>query len=161
MAPTAWKPPQYHTVTPYLTVKRTSQAIDFYTKAFGAEELYRMEGPGGTVMHAELRIGDSVVMLGEESTDAGAISPQTLGGSPAGLHIYVADCDQAYARALKAGATAFQAPQDMFWGDRYGQLKDPFGHRWSIATHVKDMSPEEMKKAQDAWMKEAAQAQKK
>ena len=154
MAATTWKPSQYHSLTPYLTLRSAAKAVDFYKKAFGAEELYRIEGPGGTVMHAELRIGDSVMMLGEETPEMGSTSPQTLGGSTAGLLIYVPDCDRAFARAIEAGATELQKPQEMFWGDRSGQLKDPFGHRWSIATHTRDVSPEEMKRAQDAWLKE-------
>jgi PhnB protein len=156
MAQIAWKPAQYHSLTPYLTLRGAAKAIEFYRKAFGAEELYRMAAPDGTVMHAELRIGDSVVMLGEEAPEMGASSPATLGGSTAGLLIYVERCDEAFQRAIQAGATALQPPVDMFWGDRYGQLKDPFGHRWSIATHVKDLSPEEMAKAQEAWTKENA-----
>jgi len=150
----AWKPAQYHTLTPYLTLRGAAQAIEFYKKAFGAEELYRMTDPNGAITHAELRIGDSVMMMGEEAPAMGATSPATLGGSTAGLLIYVADCDQAFAHAIKAGATAVQPPETMFWGDRYGQLKDPFGHRWSLATHVKDVTPEEMAKAQEAWMKQ-------
>jgi PhnB protein len=156
MAETAWKPSQYHTLTPFLTLRGAAQAIEFYKKAFGAEELYRMAGPDGAVMHAELRIGDSVVMMGEEAPEMGATSPSTLGGSTSGLLLYASDCDQAFARAIKAGATSVQAPTDMFWGDRYGTLKDPFGHRWSIATHLKDVSPAEMEKAQEAWMKQNA-----
>lgn len=150
----AWKPAQYHSLTPYLAVRGAPEAIEFYKKAFGAEELYRMAGPDGRVMHAEIRIGDSVLMLGEEAPQMGAPSPATLGGSPTGIHIYVEHCDQAFARATKAGATPVQPPADMFWGDRYGTVKDPFGHRWSLATHQKDLSPEEMAKAQEAWMKE-------
>ncbi len=158
MANVPWKPAQYHTLTPFLSLRGAAPAIEFYKKAFGAEELYRMPGPGGSVMHAELRIGDSVVMMGEEAPEMGAPSPSTLGGSTSGLLIYVSDCDQAFERALKAGATTVQAPQDMFWGDRYGTLKDPFGHRWSIGTHVKDVSPDEMAKAQAAWVKQNAPA---
>ena len=160
-SPIAWKPAQYHSLTPYLAVRGAPLAIEFYKKAFGAEELFRMAAPDGAVMHAELRIGDSVVMLGEESPEMGAPSPATLGGSPAGLLFYVEHCDQAFARALQAGATAVQPPADMFWGDRYGTVKDPFGHRWSIATHVKEVPPEEMARAQEAWMKENVPAGKK
>jgi PhnB protein len=156
MTKVAWKPAQYHTLTPFLTLRGAAQAIEFYKKAFGAEELLRMPGPDGTVMHAELRIGDSVVMMGEEAPEMGATSPATLGGATAGLMLYVQDCDRAFAQAVKAGATSVQEPTDMFWGDRYGQLKDPFGHRWSIATHVKDLTPEQLKRAEAAWMKENA-----
>lgn len=153
MAQTAWKPAQYHTLTPYLTLRGAARAIEFYQRAFGAEELYRMSGPGGSVMHAELRIGDSVVMLGDEAPEMGVTSPSTLGGSTSGLLLYVADCDQAFERAIKAGATVVQKPEDMFWGDRYATLKDPFGHRWSIATHLRDVSPDEMQRAQEEWIK--------
>lgn len=154
MAKTEWKPKQYHSLTPMLTLRGAAQAIEFYKKAFGAEELYRMPAPDGTVMHAELRIGDSVVMLGEEMLEMAAPSPLALGGSTGGLLIYVERCDEAFARAVKAGATSVQAPADMFWGDRYGSVKDPYGHRWSLATHQKDLSPEQMKKAQEEWLKQ-------
>ncbi len=147
-------PDGYHVVTPYLTVRNAGQAIDFYKKAFGAEESVRMDSPDGKVMHAEIRIGDSVVMLGDENPQMGSNSPQTLGGTTAGLMIYCENVDQAFERAGQAGAKAISPPMDMFWGDRYGQLSDPFGHKWSIGQHVKDVSPEEMAKAQEAWMKQ-------
>jgi PhnB protein len=150
----------YHVVTPYLTVRDAAQAIEFYKKAFGAEERVRMPGPDGKIMHAELRLGDSVIMLGEENLAMSSPSPASLGGTASGIMIYCEDVDQAFDRALRSGAKAIMPPADMFWGDRYGQLVDPFGHKWSIGTHVKDMSPDEMKKAQDAWMKEQAHAKK-
>jgi uncharacterized glyoxalase superfamily protein PhnB len=139
-------PDGYHTVTPHLAVRDAAKAIEFYAKAFGAEELFRMPGPGGVVMHAEVRIGDSIVMLGEEAPQMGASSPQTIGGSPVSLLIYVKDVDASFARAGKAGCTVEMPPEDMFWGDRYGKLVDPFGHKWALATHKEDVSPEDMAK---------------
>jgi uncharacterized glyoxalase superfamily protein PhnB len=139
-------PDGYHTITPHLAVRDAAKAILFYAKAFGAEELFRMPGPGGTVMHAELKIGDSIVMLGEEAPQMGASSPQTIGGSPVSLLIYVKDVDASFARADKAGCTVQMPLTDMFWGDRYGKLLDPFGHHWALATHKEDVSPEEMAK---------------
>jgi uncharacterized glyoxalase superfamily protein PhnB len=127
--------PSYHTVTPFLSLKDAAAAIDFYKTAFGATERMRMPGPGGVVMHCELMIGDSVVMLAEAMQDP---------ASRAGLHVYVPDCDALFAQALAAGATVKRPLEDMFWGDRYGQVTDPFGINWSIATHVRDVSPEEM-----------------
>ena len=139
-------PEGYHTVTPHLAVRDAAKAIEFYAKAFGAEELFRMPGPGGVVMHAEVRIGDSIVMLGEESPEMGASSPQTIGGSPVNLLIYVQDVDASFARAEKAGCKVRMPATDMFWGDRYGKVQDPFGHNWGLATHKEDVSPEEMAK---------------
>ena len=159
MAKVSWKPEHYHSLTPYLTVSGAAKAIDFYKKAFGAEELYKMEA-GGRIMHAEIRVGDSVMMLADELPEMGAKSPTTLGGATGGLMLYVENCDAAFDRAVKAGATAEQPPTDMFWGDRYCKLKDPFGHSWSLGTHLRDVSPEEMKKAQDEWMKQQAQHKK-
>jgi len=137
-------PDGYHTVTPHLAVRDAAKAIEFYARAFGAEERFRMPGPGGVVMHAELNIGDSIVMLGEEAPEMGASSPQTIGGSPVNLLIYVKDVDASFARANKAGCSVQMPPTDMFWGDRYGKLVDPFGHHWALATHKEDVSPEEM-----------------
>jgi PhnB protein len=139
-------PDGYHTVTPHLVVRDAAKAIEFYTKAFGAEERFRMPGPNGVVMHAELQLGDSVLMLGEEAPQMGASSPQTIGGSPVSLLIYVKDVDASFARAEKAGGTVQMPPTDMFWGDRYGKLQDPFGHQWALATHKEDVSPEDMAK---------------
>lgn len=137
-------PDGYHTVTPHLAIRGAAAAIEFYATAFGAEELFRMPGPGGLVMHAEVRIGDSIVMLGEESPEMGATAPPTIGGSAVGLLLYVGDVDAACKRATNAGCTLEMPPTDMFWGDRYCKLRDPFGHKWSIATHKEDVSPEEM-----------------
>jgi PhnB protein len=139
-------PDGYHTVTPYLVVRDAAAAIAFYAKAFGAEELFRMPGPGGAVMHAELKLGDSIVMLGEESPQMGTSAPQTIGGSPVSLMVYLNDVDASFARAAQAGCTVEMPPTDMFWGDRYGKLQDPFGHHWSLATHQEDVSPEDMAK---------------
>ncbi len=139
-------PEGFHTVTPHLVVRDAAKAIEFYEKAFGAVERYRMPGPGGVVMHAELSLGDSIIMLGEEAPQMGATSPQTIGGSPVSLLIYVKDVDASFARADQAGCTVQMPPTDMFWGDRYGKLVDPFGHQWALATHKEDVSPEEMVK---------------
>jgi PhnB protein len=134
-------PPGYHTVTPYLAIRKAARAIDFYKKAFGAAESYRLEAPDGSIAHAEIRIGDSPVMLSDENPEMGSKSPQTLGGTPANLLLYVEDVDAAFRRAVAAGATATMPPADMFWGDRYGKLLDPFGHEWSLATHIEDLTP--------------------
>ena len=139
-------PDGYGTVTPYMAIRDAARAIEFYQKAFGAEELFRMPGPGGRIMHAELQIGNSKVMLGEESIEQGAPSPQTLGGTATGLLLYVNDVDASFKRAVGAGCTAKMPPTDMFWGDRFSKLEDPFGHSWSIATHKEDVSPEEMER---------------
>lgn len=139
-------PDGYHTVTPYIAVRGAAKALEFYANAFGAKELFRMPGPGGAVMHAEMRIGDSHIMLGDEAPQMGASSPQTIGGSPVTLLLYVDDVDASFVRATKAGCTAQLPPTDMFWGDRYCKLQDPFGHLWAIATHKEDVSPEEMAK---------------
>ena len=140
-------PAGYHTVTPSIIVRGAAEAIDFYKRAFGAEEVTRMDGPDGKVMHAELRIGDSIVMLGDENPQWGALSPLSTNGLPGSLHIYVDDADAAFERAVRAGATVRYPLEDAFWGDRYGKVVDPFGHQWGIATHVKDMSPEEVERA--------------
>lgn len=148
-------PEGYHTVTPYLIVQGAAEAIGFYAEALGAVERYRMPGPGGSVMHAEMQIGDSVVMLSDENPQVGAVSPQALGGTPASLLIYTEDVDAAFARAVDAGATATMPPTDMFWGDRYGRLRDPFGHDWALATHIEDVGPEEMARRLEAMAAEA------
>jgi PhnB protein len=147
-------PDGYHTLTPYMTVRDAARAIEFYKQAFGAVERGVMKGPDGKVMHAELTIGDSIVMLADEMPQFGSLSPQSIGGSGTGLHIYVEDVDSAFDRAAKAGATVEMPVSDMFWGDRYGKLVDPFGHKWSIATHKRDMSPEEIEEAQSEFMKQ-------
>jgi uncharacterized glyoxalase superfamily protein PhnB len=142
-------PEGYHTLTPFLTVRNAERAIEFYKQAFGAQERGVAKGPDGKVMHAEVKIGDSVIMLSDEYPEFGALSPQSVGGSPMGLHIYIENVDAAFDRAVKAGAQVEMPVADQFWGDRYGKLKDPFGHKWSIATHVKDMSADEMKRSMD------------
>ena len=150
-------PSGYHSVTPSLIVRDAARAIEFYQRAFGAEELSRMPGPDGSIMHAEIRIGDSIVMLGEENEQWGTRSPQSTQGNPGSLHLYVADADAAFARAVEAGATVRHPLEDAFWGDRYGKVTDPFGHEWGIATRVKELSPAEMQAAADAWLAQMAQ----
>ncbi len=144
-------PKGYHTITPNLAVRDAARAIDFYKKALGAEELVRMPGPDGKVMHAELKIGDSIVMLAEEMPEMGSKSPKAYGGSPVGFYLYVENVDAAWKRAVDAGAKVIMPLADMFWGDRTGRLEDPFGHSWSPAQHIKDPTPEEIKKGQDAF----------
>ena len=151
-------PAGYHTVTPALIVRDGGAAIAFYQKAFGAELVGRMDGPDGRLMHAEIRIGDSTIMLGEENEAWGTRSPLSMNGNPGSLHLYVPDADAAFARALAAGATVQQPLEDAFWGDRYGKVTDPFGHHWGIATRVKEMTEAETKQAMDAWLAGMAQA---
>ncbi len=138
-------PDGYHSVTPYLIIKGASDAIEFYKKAFGATELFRMDHQG-KVGHAELKIGDSPIMLADESTEMGYKSPTTLGGSPVSIMIYVDDVDTIFKQAIGAGGKEQKAVQDQFYGDRSGTLMDPFGHVWHVATHVEDVSPQEMEK---------------
>ena len=145
-------PKGYHTITPFMTVRDAARAIEFYKQAFGAKERGVMKGPEGKIMHAELVIGDSIIMLADEFPEFGSLSPQSTGGSGTGLHIYIEDVDSAFDRAVKAGATVEMPVADMFWGDRYGKLRDPFGHKWSIGTHKADLSMEEMKKGMDEAM---------
>jgi len=145
-------PDGYHTLTPFLTVRDAIRAIEFYKQAFGAQERGVMKGTDGKVMHAELKIGDSVIMLSDEFPEFGALSPQSSGGAGMGLHIYVDGVDAAFDRAVNAGAQVEMPVTDQFWGDRYGKLKDPFGHKWSIATHTKDLSMDEMKSGMDEAM---------
>ncbi len=147
-------PRGYHTLTPYMTVRDAARAIEFYKQAFGAKEKGVMKGPDGKIMHAELIIGDSIFMLADEFPEFGSMSPLSTGGSGMGLHIYVEDVDSAFDRAIGAGATIDMPVSDMFWGDRYGKLADPFGHKWSIATHKRDLSPEEMEEGMKAMMQE-------
>ena len=133
-----------HTITPHLVCAGAADAIAFYTRAFGAEEVMRLPGPGGKLAHASVRIGDSMLMLMDEFPDWDASGPAALGGTPVTIHLSLPDVDRAFERAVEAGAIARMAPADMFWGDRYGVVEDPFGHRWSMATHIRDVSPEEM-----------------
>ena len=140
-------PDGMHSLTPHLVCADASAAIDFYRRAFGAEETARLPGPGGRLMHAAVRIGDSTLMLADEMPEWGSLGPKALKGSPVVIHLYVADVDAAVAKAVAAGAKVTMPVADMFWGDRYGQLEDPFGHRWSVATHTRDVTPDEMKQA--------------
>lgn len=145
-------PEGYHTLTPSLTVQGTAKAIEFYTRAFGARELGRMAAPDGErIWHAELQIGDSRLMLTDEFPDMGGRSPQSLGGTPVSLHLYVDDVDATVQRALDNGAKLVQPVMEVFWGDRYGRIDDPFGHHWGIATHVEDVPEDEMQRRAEAF----------
>ena len=146
-------PAGYHSVTPYLMVRNAVGAIAFYREAFGAEELMRFEGPPGRIAHAEVKIGDSHVMLADEHPDEGFVGPQTLGGAGTSLMLYVEDVDKTFARAVAAGATVRRPVADQFYGDRVGTLTDPFGHVWTVATHQEDVSVEEAKRRMEAMMK--------
>ena len=139
-------PEGYHSVTPYLIIRGAADAIEFYKKAFGATELFRFPGPDGKIGHAEMQIGNSRIMLADEYPDMGYNGPQTIGGSPIALMIYLADVDAVFNRAVEAGATVKEALQDKFYGDRIGTVIDPFGHRWHLATHQEDVSMEEMER---------------
>ncbi len=139
-------PPGYHTATPYLIINGAARALEFYKQAFGATELMRMAGPDGKVGHAEIRIGDSNIMLADECPEMQARSPQALGGTPVSLMLYLEDADAVIARAVSAGANVLRPVQDQFYGDRSGTIADPFGHTWTIATHKEDLSPEEIGK---------------
>jgi PhnB protein len=139
-------PDEYPRVTPYLIVDGAAAAIDFYTSILGAAERMRMAGPDGKVGHAELGIGESVIMLADEHLEMDARAPSAVGGTPVTLHVYVEDADDVFERAVQAGAKALQPVEDKFYGDRSGQFEDPFGHRWNVATHVEDVPPEEMSK---------------
>jgi len=143
-------PDGMHTVTPHLVCKGAADAITFYKQAFGAVELGRLPGPQGKLMHAMLRIGDSAVMLVDEFPDYGSFGPKSLKGSPVTIHLYVEDVDATVKRAVAAGAKITMPVDDMFWGDRYGKIEDPFGHHWSVATHIRDVSPEDMQAAMNA-----------
>ena len=148
-------PEGYHSVTPYITVSNAARAIDFYQKAFGAKEIMRMNGPDGKIGHAELRIGDSVLMLADEMPGGGIRSPQSLHGTTAAIFLYVEGVDKIFNQAVSAGAKVDAPLENMFWGDRYGRLTDPFGHSWSLATHVEDVAPQEMEKRMKAEMAKA------
>lgn len=147
MAKTSYKPEGMHTVTPHLVCAGAADAIAFYQTAFGAEELHRLPGPDGRLMHAAVRIGDSTVMLVDENIGCGMAGPKALKGTPVTVHLYVEDVDAVVARAVAAGAKVAMPVDDMFWGDRYGVIEDPFGHHWSVATHVRDVTPEQMQQA--------------
>jgi PhnB protein len=139
-------PDGYHNATPYLIVDNAAAAIEFYKTAFGAKELMRMPKPNGKIGHAEIKIGDSPIMLADETPEVGARSPRTIGGSPVSILLYVDDVDTTFSKAVKAGAKVLRPLGDQFYGDRTGDIQDPFGHVWHVATHVEDVSPEELKK---------------
>jgi PhnB protein len=149
-------PEGFHNVTPYLHVRGAAAAIDFYKKVFGATEIMRMPGSNGKIVHAEIRIGDSIVMLADENPPAGIMSPQTVGGYSVGLHVYVENVDAVIQKAVESGAKLLRPIKNQFYGDRSGTLLDPFGHVWSVATHVEDVSPEEMRKRMSAAMSQTA-----
>lgn len=151
-------PDGYSTVTPYLVIKGVAAALDWYRKAFGAQELARAPGPDGRIMHAEMRVGETVVMMCDEFPEMSSTwrSPATLGGTTAAMWVYVEDCDALHQNAVDAGAKSDSAPADMFWGDRLGRLTDPFGHSWMIATHKEDVTPEEMDRRQKEYMTKMA-----
>jgi PhnB protein len=152
-------PEGYHSVTPYLTVNNAARAIDFYQRAFGAKKIMQMDGPDGKISHAELKIGDSMLMLSDEMP-RGNKSPQSLGGSTVGIFLYVDNVDTVFNQAKSAGAKVDAPLEDMFWGDRFGKLTDPFGHSWALATHIEDVAPQDMKKrAQEAMAKMQQHAQ--
>lgn len=143
-------PDGYHSATPYLIVKGAAEAIDFYERAFGATELLRMADRQGAIAHAEIKIGDSVIMLADENPNVGYVGPRSLGGSTVSILLYVADVDDMFERALKVGARAQRPVANQFYGDRSGTLEDPFGHFWTISTHVEDVPPEELKRRVEA-----------
>jgi PhnB protein len=145
-------PAGYHSITPYITVVGVPKAIEFYKAAFGATEGVRLDMPDGSVAHAELKIGDSHLMLGEENPAWGNKSPHTLGGTPAGAMLYMEDCDAVFARAVELGATVIMPVSDQFYGDRCGTINCPFGHKWTIATHIEDLTQEQMKQRMDEWV---------
>ncbi len=145
-------PQGFRAVTPYLTLNDAARAIDFYKRAFGAQELSRMEAPGGKIGHAEIKIGDSIIMLADEMPNTSVRSPLSLNGTTGGIYLYVENADAIFNQAVSAGAHVEAPLTDVFWGDRYGRLKDPFGHSWSVATHKEDVAPAEMSK----WMQEFA-----
>ena len=143
-------PDGYYSLTPYLVVSGAAEAIEFYKTAFGAVEIIRMPGPGGRIMHAEVKIGNAMLMLADENPERGYLSPKTRGGATSSVMLYTDDVDATFKKAVANGAKADQPPTDMFWGDRMGNLTDPFGHSWAIATHKEDVSPEEMQKRMSA-----------
>jgi PhnB protein len=145
-------PAGYQSVTPSLTIRGAAKALEFYKKAFGAEEMYRLPGPGDKIMHAEFKIGNSTMMMSDEAPEWKALSPQAIGGCPSSFLIYVPDVDAAMEKAVKAGATPFMPVADQFWGDRMGALTDPFGYRWSLATRKETLSEEEIQKRFKVWM---------
>jgi len=149
-------PQGYHTVTPHLVVRDATRALEFYKQAFGAEIKGVMPGPDGKIMHAVMQIGDSIVMLNDEMPEYGSLSPLSTGGTSVTLHIYVEDVDALFKKATSAGAKTTMPLMDQFWGDRYGKVSDPFGHHWSLGTHIRDMTAEEMEEAQKEAMAQMA-----
>ena len=149
-------PEQYHTVTPYLIVKDAAKAIEFYQEALAAQELFRLAAPTGQIGHAEIKIGDSTIMLADECPEAELKSPDSIGGTAVGLMIYVENCDQVVEQALSKGATILRPVQDQFYGDRSGTVKDPFGHVWTIGTHIEDVSIEEVNRRAEAFFTQQA-----
>ena len=156
MASTKPIPDAFTTVTPSLVMKDCNKTIEFYKKALGAQELMRMPGPDGKIMHAEIKVGNSHVMMNDEIM--GSKSAETLGASPVTFYLYVEDADSSFKKAIAAGCKEIMPVADMFWGDRMGAVSDPYGYKWNFSTHVKDMTPEEMKRGQDEWLKQMAGA---
>jgi PhnB protein len=144
-------PDGYHSMTPYLIIDGAAKAIEFYTKVFGATELLRLPGPGGKLGHAEIKIGDSVLMMADEMPEMGHRGPKTLGGSPVSIMLYVDHVDQTFSKAVSAGATVDRPIKDQFYGDRSGTVVDPFGYKWTISTHIEDVPPEEMERRMAAF----------
>ena len=152
-------PQGYHSVTPYLVIRDAAKAIDFYKKAFGAVEKFRMAGPDGKIGHAEIQIGDSMIMISDENPQFGSKSPQALGGSPVSIFLYVPDVDATFKQAVSAGAKETMAVSDQFWGDRYGKVADPFGHMWNLATHKEDLTPAEIDERAKKFFAQGAKSQ--
>ena len=159
MNTTPHQPSGYNSITPSLTIKGCAEALEFYKKAFGATELYRISMPDGSIMHAEMQFGDSRVMMSDEFPRWNCLSPKTIGDTATGLMFFVLDVDATFGQAVAAGATVLEKPTDQFWGDRTGRLLDPFGHRWSLATHKVDVPPEEMARRAAEYMSQGQAAQ--
>ncbi len=153
MGAVPFKPPGYNSVTPYLSVRDAKTALDFYARAFGAELVLKLDMPDGSIAHAEIRIGDSILMMSEENPEWGNRSPLALGGSPVSMMIYVPDADASFRRAIEAGATEVRPVEDQFYGDRSGTLKDPYGYQWTLATHIEDVSTDEAQRRMAALFK--------
>lgn len=152
-------PPGFHTVTPILVVRGAAKAIEFWKRAFGAKERFRMDAPDGRIGHAEIQVGSSILMLSDEFPERGSLAPAGGANPPVNFYLYVTDCDKVFQQATQAGCTVKMPLMDMFWGDRFGTLQDPFGHVWSVATHKRDVSPEEMAKAAKEQMQQQPQPQ--
>jgi len=152
-------PDGYRTVTPYLVVSSAAAAIDFYKRAFGAKEIARMDGPQGKIAHAEIKIGDSMIMLSDEMPGSDAKAPQSIGGTAVSIFLYLDNVDKTFKDAVSAGAKTIMPPTDMFWGDRFGKLTDPYGHSWALATHKEDVAPAEMSRRMKEEMPKMAQQQ--